>query len=126
MQLLLMRLERQTAVIDAFRQLPPQTMTRKALGEYLGTRRAALKVPKSFGVDDLVDLLRENDVLKIAEISSQEYGSKSRYAFGAISPLQLACSFYKGSFLSHAAPYHFRQSRTVPEKLHVSPHAGRA
>lgn len=96
-----MRLERQIAVIDAFRQLPPQTMTRKALGEYLGTRRAALKVPKSFGVDDLIVLLHENEVLRIAEISSEEYGSKSRYAFGAISPLQLACSFYKGSFLSH-------------------------
>lgn len=97
-----MRLERQIAILDTFRQLPPQTLTRKALGEYLATQRAALKVPKSFGVDDLIGLLSENDVLRVAEITSQEYGNKSRYAFGAISPLQVACSFYKGSFLSHA------------------------
>lgn len=96
-----MKLERQIAVIDAFRQLPPRAITRKALGEYLATRRAELRVPKSFAVDDLIALLLENDILRIAEISSPEYGSKSRYVLGTVSPLQLACSFYKDSFLSH-------------------------
>ena len=42
----------------------------------------------------------------IAEISSEHYGSKTRYIFGALSPLQLACSFYKNAYLSHGTALH--------------------
>ena len=54
----------------------------------------------------LIALLRENDIMGIAEISSEHYGSKTRYIFGALSPLQLACSFYKNSYLSHGTALH--------------------
>ena len=96
-----MKLEKQLAIIDTFKQLPPRATTRRALSEYLGDQRSAWNAPKSFGVDDLIVLLRENDIMRIAEISSEDYGSKTRYIFGSISPLQLACSFYKDSYLSH-------------------------
>jgi len=40
-------------------------------------------------------------LLRIAEITSAVYGRKTRYALGKVSFLQLASSFYKGSYLSH-------------------------
>src|ERR1022692_2320439 len=33
-------------------------------------------------------------------------GAQTRYIFGALSPLQLACSFYKNSYLSHGTALH--------------------
>ena len=96
-----MKLEKQLVIVNEFKQVTPRAMTRKILSEHLGTRRSAWNAPKSFGVDDLIALLRENDIMGIAEISSEHYGSKTRYIFGTLSPLQLACSFYKNSYLSH-------------------------
>ena len=101
-----MKLEKQLVIVNEFKQVTPRAMTRKILSEHLGTRRNAWNAPKSFGVDDLIALLRENDIMGIAEISSEHYGSKTRYIFGALSPLQLACSFYKNSYLSHGTALH--------------------
>ena len=101
-----MKLQKQIAIVDEFKQLPPRAITRKDLTDYLGTRRAAWNAPKGFNVDDLIALLLENDAIGIAEISSQGHGSKTRYILGALSPLQLACSFYKDSYLSHGTALH--------------------
>jgi predicted transcriptional regulator of viral defense system len=100
------KLEKQLVIVNEFKQVMPRAMTRKILSEHLGTRRNAWNAPKSFGVDDLIALLRENDIMGIAEISSEHYGSKTRYIFGALSPLQLACFFYKNSYLSHGSALH--------------------
>lgn len=101
-----MKLQQQLLIIDEFKQLKPRTLTRKALNEYLGTRRSVWKPPKGFTVDDLVNLLLENEAMRIAEITSPRYGNKIRYVIGAVSPLQLACSFYKDSYLSHGTALH--------------------
>jgi hypothetical protein len=90
----------QLAIVNEFSHLTPRAYTRKALNEYLATRRRAWDVPKSFHVDDRIALLLENDALSIATISSHLYGRKGQYVLGAVSPLKFACSFYKGSYLS--------------------------
>ena len=56
-----MKLEKQLVIVNEFKQVTPRAMTRKILSEHLGTRRNAWNAPKSFGVDDLIALLRENE-----------------------------------------------------------------
>jgi hypothetical protein len=96
-----MKLSTHIAILEHFKALPPQTITRKSLSLLLSRHRAEWKAPKSLGVDELINVLLENDQLKVAELSSTEYGTKQRYILGTPSAFQVGTSFYKNSFLSH-------------------------
>jgi hypothetical protein len=98
-----MRISTQIAIVDHFKVQPPQTYTRRSLALTLTQNREQWKAPKSLTVDQLITILLENDQLEVAELSSTEYGTKTRYTLGAPSPFQLASSFYKNSFLSHGS-----------------------
>lgn len=49
----------------------------------------------------LIGFLLENDIARIAEIHSSEYGNKSRYVTDDLSLFEFALSFFKNSYLSH-------------------------
>jgi len=122
-----MKLEKQLVIVNEFKQVTPRAMTRKILSEHLGTRRNAWNAPKSFGVDDLIALLRENDIMGIAEISSEHYGSTDTVHFRC--PLTPAIGMLllqklvslpwdrSASAWPRAPRDNLRQSRTVSEKL---------
>jgi predicted transcriptional regulator of viral defense system len=76
-------------------------MSVRELDDLLTTRRESWETPERPGNHEIIPLLIENDLLRIAEISSTVYGRKKRYVLGKVSFLQLASSFYKGSYLSH-------------------------
>jgi hypothetical protein len=76
-------------------------MTYTALEELLTTRRDHWQLTERPGIKELIRVIEEHELLQIAEIASNEYGWKTRYALGKVSLLQLASSFYKGSYLSH-------------------------
>jgi hypothetical protein len=101
-----MKISTQLAILEDFSRVPPRAMTRKDLSEYLAAKRSSWEAPQSLGVDALINLLIENDSLKVAEISSDSYGRKARYLLGEVSFLQFASSFYKGSYLSHGTALH--------------------
>jgi hypothetical protein len=95
------KISTQLAILEDVRRLAPCALTRQKLNQLLANRRSSWHAPKSFGVDDLIDLLEENGSLNTAEITSEEYGHKDRYVIGDVSFPQLALSFYKDSYLSH-------------------------
>jgi hypothetical protein len=110
-----MRTSVQIEIVQYFQELAPRPVTRKAIGEALLANRGHWKAPKSLDVDGLISLLLENDVLKTVELISQEYGIKQRYTLGTPSVLQVATSFYRDSFLSHAtALYIHKLSDSLP------------
>lgn len=108
-----MKVSTQLAILEDFRRQSARAMTRQDLSDYLATRRSAWKAPQSLGVDALINLLIENDSLKVAEISSDSYGRKARYLVGEVSFLQFASSFYKGSYLSHGTALHLHGLATL-------------
>ena len=71
-----MKVSTQLAILEDFRRQSARAMTRQDLSDYLAARRIAWKAPQSLGVDALINLLIENDSLKVAEISSDSYGRK--------------------------------------------------
>jgi hypothetical protein len=76
-------------------------MSIRELDDLLTTRQDGWKTPERPGNHEIIPVLIENDLLRIAEITSAVYGRKTRYTIGKASFLQLASSFYKGSYLSH-------------------------
>lgn len=96
-----MKISTQLAILEDFRRLALCALTRQKLNQLLAKRRDSWRAPKSFGVNDLIDLLEENGSLNTAQITSDEYGRKDRYVIGDVSFPQLALSFYKDSYLSH-------------------------
>ena len=96
-----MRHSTQAAILKDFKASAPQILTRKSIAVLLLERRTRWGAPKSLKVDELISLLLENKVLQLAILSSNEYDSKTRFILGTPSPLLIASSFYKDSFLSH-------------------------
>jgi hypothetical protein len=85
-------------------------MARTDFKDYLAVRRDVWDAPVSFDVEALISLLLENDLLRVAEISSELYGRKTRYLLGTVSPLQVACSFYKNPIFRMERPFTFMVS----------------
>ena len=111
-----MKVSTQLAILEDFRRQSARAMTRQDLSEYLAASRSAWKAPQSLGVDALINLLIENDSLKVDEISSDSYGRKARYLVGEVgevSFLQFASSFYKVSYLSHGTALHLHGLATL-------------
>ena len=108
-----MKISTQLAILEDFRRVPPRAMTRQDLSNYLAAKRSSWEAPQSLGVNGLINLLIENDSLKVAEISSDSYGRKARYLVGEVSFLQFASSFYKGSYLSHGTALHLHGLATL-------------
>jgi hypothetical protein len=101
-----MQIATQLSILEHCRHLTPQVITRRAAGDILANLRELWQVPKSFGADQLITLLLENNVIRIAELRSDDYGTKNRYLLGNVSPLTLASSIHSGSYLSHGAALH--------------------
>jgi hypothetical protein len=115
-----MRTSVQIDILHYFQELAPRPVTRKAIGEALSANRGHWKAPKSLDVDGLISLLLENDVLKTVELISQEYGIKQRYTLGTPSVLQVATSFYKDSFLSHATALYIHKLSDSLQTIYVN------
>jgi hypothetical protein len=102
----------QLAIIEDFKKLPPRAMARTDFKDYLAIRRDVWDAPVSFDVEALISLLLENDLLRIAEISSELYGRKSRYLWAPF----LLCNWHVPSPRNPI----FRMER--PFTFMVSPH----
>ena len=96
-----MKAEIQVAVLEDLSRLPPRAMSIRELDDLLTTRKDEWEIPERPGNHEIIPVLIENDLLRIAEIASAVYGRKIRYTLVKVSFLQLASSFYKGSYLSH-------------------------
>ena len=79
-------------------------MTYTALEELLTTRRDHWQLTERPSINELIRVIEEHELLQIAEIASDEYGRKTRYALGKVSLLQLASSFYNGCSPLEARP----------------------
>lgn len=101
-----LRLKTQLAIKADIEALPPRAWNRKDVELYLAEQRTAWNAPKYLTPGLLISFLVENEIAHIAEISSKEYGRKTRYVTGDLTLLQFACSFYKNSYLSHATALH--------------------
>jgi predicted transcriptional regulator of viral defense system len=97
-----MRLKTQLAIKADIEALLPRAWNRRDIELYLAERRADWNAPKYLTPGLLITFLVDNKIAQVAEITSKEYGRKARYVTGDLSILQIACSFYKNSYLSHA------------------------
>jgi hypothetical protein len=116
---LMMRLKTQLAIKADFEALPPRAWSRKDVELYLKTKRDEWGAPKYLNTAGLIHFLVENDIARVGEICSKEYGRKSRYVLGDLSTLQFALSFYKNSYLSHASALHVH-GFAASEKIYVN------
>jgi predicted transcriptional regulator of viral defense system len=101
-----MQISTQLKILKHFRLLAPQAITRRAVATILDEYRDSWMMPRNFGSERLITLLLENEVIRIAELRSDDYGAKTRYLLGDVSIFQLANSIYKDSFLSHGTALH--------------------
>jgi hypothetical protein len=97
----LMQISSQLIVVEDLRRLPSRAMTYTELEDLLTARRDHWQLTERPSINELIRVIEEHELLQIAEIASDGYGRKTRYALGKVSLLQLASSFYKGSYLSH-------------------------
>ena len=119
-----MKAEIQVAVLEDLSRLPPRAMSIRELDDLLTTRKDEWEIPERPGNHEIIPVLIENDLLRIAEIASAVYGRKIRYTLGKVSFLQLASSFYKGSYLSHGTALQLRpglsEPRAISETLNIA------
>ena len=85
-----MRLKTLLAIKADIETLPPRAWNRKDIEIYLSERRAHWNAPKYLTPGLLISFLVENEIARIGEISSKEYGRKTRYVTGNLSVLQFA------------------------------------
>jgi predicted transcriptional regulator of viral defense system len=76
-------------------------MSFRELDAFLTARQDHWQLADPPPTERIVPVLLENELLKVAEIASADYGRKTRYLLGKVSFLQFASSFYKNSYLSH-------------------------
>jgi hypothetical protein len=91
----------QLAILEDLRQVPPRAMSFRELDAFLTARQDHWQLADPPPTERIVPVLLENELLKVAEIASADYGRKTRYLLGKVSFLQFASSFYKNSYLSH-------------------------
>jgi hypothetical protein len=101
-----MRLRTQVAIQAHIEALPPRAWSRKDFQELLAEKRDEWKAPQYLTPGRLITFLLDNDFARRIDIKSKDYGIKSRYVTGDLSLLPFACSFYKRSYISHAAALH--------------------
>ncbi len=101
-----MRLKTQLVIKADIDAQPPRAWIRKDFVAYLKAHRKDWNAPEYLTAGGLISFLLENEIARIAEISSKDYGRKSRYVTGNLSHLQFATSFFKNSYLSHATALH--------------------
>jgi len=101
-----MRLKTQLAIKADIEALPPRAWGRKDFQVYLKERRQHWNAPQYLNTTGLIDFLLENEIARTEEIHSSEYGKKSRYVTGYLSPFEFALSFFKHSYLSHGTALH--------------------
>ncbi len=101
-----MRLKTQLAIKADIEALTPRAWNRRDAEIYLAQKRAQCNAPNYLTPALLISFLVDNDIDRVVEISSKEYGRKTRYVIGDLSLLQFACSFHKNSYLSHATALH--------------------
>jgi hypothetical protein len=78
-------------------------MSFRELDALLAARQDQWHLPTSPTTEEIAAVLRENELLKVAEIISPTYGRKTRYLLGRVSFLQFAISFYNNSYLAHGS-----------------------
>jgi hypothetical protein len=101
-----MRLKTQLAIQSHIEALPPRAWSRKDFQDLLAEKREEWKAPQYLTPGHLITFLLDNDFARRIDIKSKEYGVKSRYVTGDLSLLSFASSFYKRSYISHAAALH--------------------
>ena len=101
-----MRLKTQLAIKADIEALPPRAWGRTDFQIYLKEQRERWGAPQYLNTTGLIDFLLENNIARLAEIHSAEYGKKSRYVTGDLSLLEFALSFFKHSYLSHGTALH--------------------
>jgi hypothetical protein len=88
-------------IIKLFDENPRRVYTRAELAGILQRNRAFWRLAQSTKVEHFIDFLLEKSRLRTVSLSSTNYQGFTRYAWGDISPYQVALSVRPRSYLSH-------------------------
>jgi len=110
---------------ERIQQEPKRVFTRADLDRLLFTHRAELDAPKTLRVGRFIDVLVEDEGLREIEVKREgrtgAIDTKTRYAFGEVSPYAVATSLMKSAYLSHAsAVFLHALTEQVPKTLYVN------
>jgi hypothetical protein len=93
------------------------------LGNLLATHREPWGVPKRFTIDQFIEILSQKARLRLVEARSESetYEPIIRYAWGEVSPYQLALSLKKGAYLCHgSAVFLHALNDQLPKTIYIN------
>lgn len=88
-------------IIKMFDESPKRVFTRVELASILQQNRAFWRLAQSTKVEYFIDFLIEKSRLRTVGLKSTHYQGFTRYAWGDVSPYQVALSVRPRSYLSH-------------------------
>lgn len=88
-------------ILKLFDESPKRVFTRADLASILQQNRAFWRLAQSTKVEHFIDFLTEKSRLREIDLKSAHYQGFTRYAWGDVSPYQVALSVRPRSYLSH-------------------------
>ncbi len=121
-----------SAIVALFERSPQQVYRRKDLSALLTEHREVWNLPASTSTSKLIDYLLDKAELREITLSSEIYGSVTRYAWKEPSSYAVFLSIKPNSYLSHASAIFWHGlTDLIPEIVYVNseqspkPSAGR-
>jgi predicted transcriptional regulator of viral defense system len=88
-------------IFDEFEQNPQRVYTKPDIAKVLSINRQEWRLTQGTTVDYFISFLREKGKLREISLASGTYSGFTRYAWGEVSPYQVALSVRPRSYLSH-------------------------
>jgi len=111
-------------VLSFFEQSKKRVFTPDELARVLQENRATWRLPQRMTGTKFLEFLKENGSLKEITISHENHPKKNniiRYAWGDVSPLHIALSLRKQSFLCHSsAAFVLGLTDNIPRRIYVN------